>query len=267
MKHVSNRASLGSNVKIGEGSIIEDNVAIGDNVKIGYYTIIHENVIIGSNSFLGDHVVLGERTQAFYEDPQAYSNPTLRVGPNSIIRTGSILYAGTEIGSHLHTGSYALIRHNCHLGDRNLVGSYSEIHPDVKMGKCNRVLDWACIGHKTTIENYVWVGPYASTIPDMHPPCGRCLQGPTIEDFAVIGTSAILLPKIKIGSNAVVAAGSLVTKNVKANTLVRGSPARYVCDIKSIKCKEGLVKAPYPWRNSISKEKIRRYGYDWSKKQ
>ena len=135
------------------------------------------------------------------------------------------------------------------------------------MGKCNRVLDWACIGHKTIIKNYVWVGPYAATIPDLHPPCGRCLQGPTIEDFAVIGTGAILLPKIKIGSNAVIAAGSLVTKDVKANTLVRGSPARYVCDIRSIKCKEGLVEAPYPWRNSISKEKIRRYGYDWSDKQ
>lgn len=262
LKHVSKRANLGSNVRIGEGSIIEDNVNIGDNVRIGYYTIIHENVTLGSNTFLGNHVVLGERTQEFYQNPHTYNSPPLTIGSGSIIRTGSIIYAGTEVGNHLNTGSYALIRNNACLGDHSLVGSYAEIHPNVKIGKNSRVLDWACIGHKTIIKNYVWIGPYAATIPDLHPPCGRCVQGPTIDDYAVIGAGAMLLHKIRIGSNAIVAASSLVTRDVKANTLVKGSPAKYVCDIKSIKCKEGLVEAPYPWMHSISPEKVKRYGYD-----
>jgi len=123
------------------------------------------------------------------------------------------------------------------------------------------------MGHKTIVGNYVWIGPYAATIPDLHPPCGRCVQGATIDDYAVIGAGAMLLHKVRIGSNAIVAANSLVTKDVKENTLVKGSPAQYVCDIRSIKCKEGLIEAPYPWMKNITPEKVKRYGYDSRNRQ
>jgi acetyltransferase-like isoleucine patch superfamily enzyme len=57
--------------------------------------------------------------------------------------------------------------------------------------------------------------------------------GPTIEDDATIGAGAVILPRVRIGRGAFVAAGSVVTRDVERLTLVMGSPARFVRKLKS----------------------------------
>jgi maltose O-acetyltransferase len=54
----------------------------------------------------------------------------------------------------------------------------------------------------------------------------------TVEDNVWIGGSAILLPGVKIGENAVVGAGAVVSRNVPANTIVAGNPARVIREIE-----------------------------------
>ena len=55
----------------------------------------------------------------------------------------------------------------------------------------------------------------------------------TVDDFASIGATGTILPDIRIGRNSIVGAGSVVTKDVKPNTVVVGNPAKYLRDNKS----------------------------------
>lgn len=83
------------------------------------------------------------------------------------------------------------------------------------------------------IENNVLVGPDVKIISEGHPlsPAERQSLVPGkihIKQSAWIGAGAIILPGISIGENAVVAAGAVVTKNVPANAVVAGIPAKII---------------------------------------
>ena len=89
--------------------------------------------------------------------------------------------------------------------------------------------------------------PLAQLYNDMHPPCNKCMEGPKIEDRVVIGAGSILLPKINVGKDSVIAAGSLVTKDVPEGMLVMGSPAKVVGKASDVSCRTGMNPNPYPW--------------------
>ena len=79
------------------------------------------------------------------------------------------------------------------------------------------------VGHDTTIGNYCELSPSVNI-------SGGCQLG----DFCTIGTGAILLPKVKLGTNVTVGAGAVVTKDVDDNALVVGIPAKKVKELNPI---------------------------------
>lgn len=93
-----------------------------------------------------------------------------------------------------------------------------------------------------TIEDNVLIGPRVNLVTESHPldPENRkaLITNPVIiKRGAWIGAAATILPGVTIGENAVVAAGSIVSKDVPANTVVAGVPARIVKSI-ALKSKE-----------------------------
>ena len=104
--------------------------------------------------------------------------------------------------------------------------------------------------------DYVWIFPYVVLTNDPHPP-SDCIEGPTIEDYAVIATGAVIMPRVKVGKDAVVGAKALVNRDVPEATVVAGAPAKVLCSVYDVVCKEGKVARPYPWRHNYSK------GYPW----
>lgn len=87
-----------------------------------------------------------------------------------------------------------------------------------------------------TLEDGVLIGPGASLITVNHPlnPAERHgleLASVHIKQNAWVGAQAIILPGVTVGENAVVAAGAVVTKNVPANTVVAGTPARVIREL------------------------------------
>ena len=129
--------------------------------------------------------------------------------------------------------------YGCEIGDNTKVGTFVEIQKDVVIGKNCKISSHSFICEGVNIEDNVFVGHNVSFINDLYPRAVNedgTLQ--TQDDWKVvntfvkkgasIGTSSTILAGISIGENAIIGAGSVVTKDVPANTIVAGNPAKII---------------------------------------
>ena len=129
--------------------------------------------------------------------------------------------------------------YGCEIGDNSKVGAFVEIQKNAKIGKNVKVSSHTFICEGVTIEDDVFVGHNVSFINDKYPRSTNRDGTPQTEaDWKVvptlvkraasIGTSSTILCGVTIGENAIVGAGSVVTKDVPSNAIVAGVPARVV---------------------------------------
>jgi UDP-2-acetamido-3-amino-2,3-dideoxy-glucuronate N-acetyltransferase len=139
--------------------------------------------------------------------------------------------------------------YGCEVGDNTKIGPFVEIQKGAKVGKNCKISSHTFICEGVTIEDNVFVGHNVTFINDVYPRAiteGGRLQTdddwicvPTlVKEGASIGSSATLLCGITVGESAVVGAGSIVTKDVPANTIVAGNPAKMLRKISKRKRKE-----------------------------
>lgn len=152
-----------------------------------------------------------------------------QLGARAIIRSGSIVYENARLGEGVETGHNVLIREGTIIGSRSLIGTGTIIDGRATLGEEVRVESGVYIPPYTRIGNRVFLGPRAVLTNDRYPPSKR-LQGPTLEDEVVVGANAVILPGVRVGRGAVVAAGSVVTRDVPEGRVVAGVPARVVGD-------------------------------------
>ena len=127
--------------------------------------------------------------------------------------------------------------YGCEIGDGTKIGTFVEIQKNAKIGKRCKISSHTFICEGVTIEDEVFVGHNVTFINDLFPRAtasSGLLQTeadwecrPTlVKRGASIGSSVTLLCGITVGENAIVGAGSVVTKDVPANAIVAGNPAR-----------------------------------------
>ncbi len=127
--------------------------------------------------------------------------------------------------------------YGCQIDDNTKVGAFVEIQKGVTIGKNCKISSHTFICEGVSIEDDVFVGHNVSFINDLYPrSTNKNGQLQTTDDWKVvetivkkgasIGTSTTILAGVTIGENAIVGAGSVVTKNVPANTVVAGNPAK-----------------------------------------
>jgi len=127
--------------------------------------------------------------------------------------------------------------YGCTIGDDTKIGTFVEIQKNAHIGRNVKISSHTFICEGVQIEDEVFVGHNVSFINDKYPRATSSdgkLQTeadwqvvPTrVKRGASIGTSATILCGVTIGENAVVGAGSVVPRDVPANTVVAGNPAR-----------------------------------------
>ncbi len=133
---------------------------------------------------------------------------------------------------------YAFVNlYGCEVGDESRIGTFVEIQKGARIGKRVKVSSHSFICEGVTIEDEVFIGHGVMFINDKYPRATTSEGGPQTEaDWvctptlvkrrASIGSNATLLCGVTIGEDAIVGAGSVVTHDVPAGTVVAGNPAR-----------------------------------------
>jgi acetyltransferase-like isoleucine patch superfamily enzyme len=129
--------------------------------------------------------------------------------------------------------------YGCEIGDNSKIGTFVEIQKNVKIGQNVKISSHTFICEGVTIEDNVFIGHNVSFINDKYPRSTNAEgQLQTEDDWKVIptlvkrgasiGTSSTILCGVTIGENAIVGAGSVVTKDVPPNSIVVGVPAKVI---------------------------------------
>jgi len=123
--------------------------------------------------------------------------------------------------------------YDCEIGDDCLIGPFVEIQKGVKIGARTRIQSHSFVCTKVKIGKDVFVGHGVMFINDRYPVHrdSKDWEEVIVEDNVVIGSNATILP-CRIGKNAMVGAGAVVTKDVPANKIVAGNPAKVIGDRK-----------------------------------
>ena len=151
---------------------------------------------------------------------------TLRVSPDVVLGSGVKLFGFCNL-------------YGCQIGDDTKVGTFVEIQKGAKIGTRCKISSHSFICEGVIIEDEVFIGHGVMFVNDRYPkavnPDGSLqtdddweCQRTLVRRGASIGSGATLLSGITIGENALVGAGSVVTRDVPANTTVVGNPARVI---------------------------------------
>jgi UDP-2-acetamido-3-amino-2,3-dideoxy-glucuronate N-acetyltransferase len=230
-------ARVGVGTTWGESCVFGANVVLGKNCRIGNHVVFHDDTVIGDGVRIDDQAVLGKlpmRAASSATTKDAQLEP-LKVGDGSIVGTGVVLYRGLALGRKCLVADLATVREDVTIGDRTIVGRGVTVENECTIGKFVKLESECYITAYSTIEDRVFIAPGVITSNDNF--VGRTevrkkhFKGITVKKGARVGAGSVILPGKTIGEDALVAAGSVVTKDVPARKVVMGSPARVVRDV------------------------------------
>lgn len=182
---------------------------------------INPTAIIGHQPALSP--LFGRRTEH-------WSPPV--IGKGVVVDAFAVIFCGAYIGDDSFIGLRSTIREECRIGKRNMIGADNFFNYDVQTGDDVRIIQGCHIGANCRIGSGTFIGP-GVTMSNMrhidvdHQVFNRQDAAPIIiGERCMIGTGASIVAGVTIGDRAVIAQGSVVTKDVPPGGFVKGNPAR-----------------------------------------
>lgn len=157
LNSVSNKAKIGTNVTIGDFTVIKDDVIIGNNVTIGSNVIIDDGARISDNVKLHHGAVISTIPQDLKFGGEV---TTLEIGENTVVREYATLNRGTKatgktvVGKNCLLMAYSHVAHDCVVGDNAIIANSGNLGGHVEVG------DWAIVGGLVAVHQFVKIGAH-----------------------------------------------------------------------------------------------------------
>jgi len=225
-------AKIGEGTTLGEFCVIEANVTIGKGCRLGHHVVVREGTVVGDTVRIDDHASLGKHPMkaANSATTKEQELPPLTVGDLCIVGTGVVLYRGAAIDAKVLMADLATIRENVTIGRGTIVGRGVTVENFCSVGRYCKLESECYVTAYSTLEDRVFIAPGVVTSNDNF--VGRTqerfkhFKGVTVKKGGRVGAGTVTLPGVTIGEDALVAAGSTVTRDVEPRTIVMGKPAR-----------------------------------------
>ena len=175
---------------------VRGNISVGKDCSVDVNVILEGEIVLGNNVSIGPNSILKD----------------VEIGDNTVIEAFSHLVS-SKVGSNCSIGPYARLREGSYVDDEAKIGNFVETKK-TKVGKSYKANHFAYLGD-AEIGDESNIG--AGTITCNYD--GKNKHKTRIGDKSFIGTNSSLVAPITIGSNAYVAAGSVITKDVPDNAL------------------------------------------------
>lgn len=225
-------ARIGTGTQCGHNTVILGNVQIGENCRIGHGVVVHPDTIVGHNVRIDDHAVVGKLPvkAALSAVTKEQQLPPCIIENECLIGALVVVYRGCVLRTKVMVADMASIREDVEIGEYTIVGRGVTVENKVKVGRRCKLETEAYITALSEIEDGCFVAPEVTFTNDNF--LGRTKdrfkyhKGVTMKRGARIGANVTVLPGVTIGVDALVAAGSIVTRDVPGGKIVLGTPAK-----------------------------------------
>lgn len=232
MNYISEKSIIGENVEIGKFSVIEDEVIIGDNSIIGHNVVIHKGSKIGKDVRIDDNTVIGKEplraVNSIFKSDKSY--PPCEISNGCLIGASAIIYIGCTIGEKTLVADMAVVREDVIVGEKTIVGKGATIENFCEVGSNCKIQTNVYLTAYSKVEDNAFIAPCVITSNDNYAARSKerfnHFKGVTIKKGGRVGAGAVILPGKTINEDGLVAAGSVVTKDVEKETIVKGVPAK-----------------------------------------
>ena len=245
---LSSKAVLGKDVLLEGFNSVLGKSEIGNNCLIGLGSIIGYPTRENMKKLRSEMKPSSESFDVSYYDQVSSGS---RIGCDCVIRGRAFIYESSFLGDDVETGHNVIIRENAKVGNETRIGtntvldsSFEANSVGVVVGDRVSIQTGVYIPAPIIIGNGVFIGPNVVFTNDRYPPSPeRNLI--IVEDKAAIGANSTVIAGVEIGANSMVAAGSIVTRDVPENDVVKGNPARHYMTIDEYRKKRGEHDRPH----------------------
>lgn len=222
---------VGRGARVAEFAVIRAGAVLGDRVVVHPHTVIEAGVVLGEGVevFPGCHLGKRPHGAGATTRPIAFKE-RVAIGEACALGPNAVIFLDVTLGERTLVGDGASVREGSVVGRRCVLGRHVTLNYRTLLGDEVKVMDHTWLAGNMRVGDRVFISGGVLTAND--PALGDAgydeaeVRGPEIDDDARIGVGAILLPAVRIGKGAVVAAGAVVTRDVAPGQLVMGVPAR-----------------------------------------